>query len=96
MKNSELDNLKQYASKEATIISENESLKSSLNILKEQDMNNNKIIDDLNNKITNNESNFRYSEKTLEMKLREQSDTLLNQQNDLSIEHEKYLEMKSL
>jgi len=56
---------------------------------------NNKIIDDLKDNTIISENNYRNTEKSLELKLRENSDLLLSMQNEASNEHNKFLEMKS-
>jgi hypothetical protein len=64
-------------------------LKKKLANLKENQLSNLKIIDELKNSNNIIENNFRNTEKTLECKLRENSERLLSRQNEVSLEHSK-------
>lgn len=86
---------KQFANKEAFLTAENETLKNNLQNLEYKYSSNNKIIDDLKDNNVIAENNYRSTEKSLELKLRENSELLLNMQNGVSNEHNKFLEMKS-
>lgn len=86
---------KQFANKEALLTAENETLKNNLQNLEYKYSSNNKIIDDLKDNTITAENNYRSTEKSLELKLRENSELLLNMQNEVSNEHNKFLEMKS-
>jgi hypothetical protein len=86
---------KQFANKKAFLTAENETLKNNVQNLEDKYNLNNKMIDELKGNTITTENSYRVTEKSLELKLRENSELLLNMKNEVSNEHNKFLEMKS-